>query len=259
MEGGPSARDASVLRCLARFCAAQGAPVLLVPEVVEAFVVGGLGGREPSTKGTYRSALRSLAGQGRPALAVGFPGSGAPAPYAPGERAELLSVASAQGSAGRRSSALVFLALGIGAGLRPAEMVAAATEDLTTRRGRVSVRVARDGRVVPVSDPYGEILAEQARRAGPGHLFRPGRGARPSKNLVNGFAEKLTADPAAPRFCAGRARSSFICGHLAAGTALSELLFISGIAEAGSLLRYARLVPGAPSSKAELRRRSQPC
>ena len=40
-----------------------------------------------------------------------------------------------------------------------------------------------------------------------------------------------------------RARSTFICGHLAAGTPVPVLLAVTGIAEAGSLARYARHVP----------------
>ena len=63
------------------------------------------------------------------------------------------------------------------------------------------------------------------------------------------------ADPAAPEAFFWAGRSSFICDHLAAGTPLRELLYMAGIAEVESLLRYARHVPGAPSSKAELRKR----
>jgi hypothetical protein len=53
----------------------------------------------------------------------------------------------------------------------------------------------------------------------------------------------------------GRARSSFICDHLAAGTPIGQVLYLSGICEAESLLRYARHVPGVPGSKAELSKR----
>ena len=52
-----------------------------------------------------------------------------------------------------------------------------------------------------------------------------------------------------------RARSTFICGHLAAGTPVEVLLAITGIAEAGSLARYARHVAGISSSKGALRAR----
>jgi hypothetical protein len=49
----------------------------------------------------------------------------------------------------------------------------------------------------------------------------------------------LAADPAAPQLKVSRCRSSFICGQLAAGTPLGELLAITGICQAESLGRYA--------------------
>jgi hypothetical protein len=52
-----------------------------------------------------------------------------------------------------------------------------------------------------------------------------------------------------------RARPSFRCDHLAAGTPLPALLAMAGIAEAESLARHARHVPGMASSKAALRAR----
>ena len=73
-----------------------------------------------------------------------------------------------------------------------------------------------------------------------------------SSNFVTNFARTLTADPAAPRLSLGRCRSSFICGHLAAGTPVAELLAVTGICQAESLARYARHVGGAPP-KAVLR------
>jgi hypothetical protein len=108
---------------------------------------------------------------------------------------------------------------------------------------------------VPVAGVYAKLLACQAKNVGPGYLFYPGGADRSYKNFVNNFCYSLEADPAAPRLSSGRARSSSICDHLAAGTSLRLLLYIAGIAEVESLLRYARHVPGAPSSKAELRKR----
>ena len=96
---------------------------------------------------------------------------------------------------------------------------------------------------------------ELARRAGSGFVFRPGPADRSYKNFVTNFARGLAADPAAPRLSLRRARSSFICGHLAAGTPVPVLLAVTGIAEAGSLARYARHVPGISSSKGALRAR----
>ena len=83
-------------------------------------------------------------------------------------------------------------------------------------------------------------------------MFRPGPADRGYKNFVTNFARTLAADPAAPRLTLGRCRSSFICGHLAAGTPVGELLAITGIGQAESLARYARHVDGAPP-KAVLR------
>ena len=86
-------------------------------------------------------------------------------------------------------------------------------------------------------------------------MFRPGPADRSYKNFVTNFARGLAADPAAPGLSLRRARSTFICGHLAAGTPVPVLLAITGIAEAGSLARYARHVAGISSSKGALRAR----
>jgi len=83
----------------------------------------------------------------------------------------------------------------------------------------------------------------------------PARPGRSYKNFVTNFALGLTADPAAPRLSLRRARAAFICYHLAAGTPVGVLLAITGIAEAGSLARYARHVAGISFSKGVLRAR----
>ena len=113
----------------------------------------------------------------------------------------------------------------------------------------------RPRRLVPVTPDYAGRARELARRAGSGFVFRPGPADRGYKNFVSNFARGLAADPAAPRLSLRRARSAFICGHLAAGTPVPVLLAITGIAEAGSLARYARHVRGVSSSKGALRAR----
>ena len=75
------------------------------------------------------------------------------------------------------------------------------------------------------------------------------------KNFAANFARGLAADPAVAALSMRRARSTFICGHLAAGTPVGVLLAVTGIAEAGSLARYARHVAGISSSKGVLRAR----
>jgi len=256
-------RARSVLALLAGFASGQGVPAspagLLDYDVVEAFCVRGCAGRASSTRGTYRSVLYQFAGQvhGPPGQrATPFAGAKAPPPYSGAERAALAAAARAQRDAAKRSSALAMVVFGVGAGLRPGELAALRGGDVTRRGGRAVVRVAAGGgRAVPVAPAYAGRAAELARRAGDGFVFRPGPADRAYKNFVNVFARGLAWDPDAPALSVSRARSSFVCDHLAAGTPLRALLAITGIAEAESLARYARHVPGVTASKAALRGR----
>jgi integrase len=251
---------APALRGLSRFADIRGVPAgrefLLDYDVIEAFCVAGLAGRACSTRGTYRSALYRLAeATGGPAgqRATPFAGARAPAPYSPAERAELAAAAAAQRDPAKCASAMALVVFGIGAGLRPGELVALRGGDVFRPGRQVLVQVRGPGaRVVPVASRYAGRAGELARRAGSGHVFRPGPADRSYKNFVTNFARGLAADPAAPALSMRRARSSFICDHLAAGTPPGELLAITGICEAESLARYARHVGGAPS-KAALR------
>jgi integrase len=263
--GSPGRRvvTATALRGLSRFADARGVPAsrefLLDYDVIEAFCVTGLRGRASSTRGTYRSALYRLAAgaNGPPGQRpTPFPGARAPAPYSPAERAELAAAAAAQRDPAKRSPALAMVVFGIGAGLRPGELVALRGDDVFRHGHQVTVQVSGPGaRVVPVASRYAGRAGELARRAGTGHVFRPGPADRSYKNFVTNFARGLTADPAAPALSMRRARAGFICGHLAAGTPVPALLAVTGIAEAGSLARYARHVSGISSSKGALRAR----
>jgi integrase len=259
---GPQRRAvaATAVRGLSRFAATRGIPAsrefLLDYDVIEAFCVAGLPGARPSTRGTYRSALYRLAMpvHGQPGQrATPFAGARPPPPYSPAELAELAALAAAQRDPARRRSALAMVVFGIGAGLRPGELVALRGSDVIRHGRRVAVHASGPAaRMVPVTADYAGRAWELARRAGSDFVFRPGPADRGYKNFVTNFARTLTADPAAPRLRLGRCRSSFICGHLAAGTPLRELLVITGIGQAESLARYARHVDGAPS-KAVLR------
>ena len=257
------AMTATAMRGLSRFAEAGGVPpggeFLLDYDVIEAFCVTGLRGRKCSTRGAYRSALYRLAeaAHGPPGQrATPFPGARAPAPYSPAERAELAAVAAAQRDPARRSSALAMVVSGIGAGLRPGELVTLRGADIFRHGRQVMVRVSGPAaRMVPVTSGYAVRARELACRAGSGFMFRPGPADRSYKNFVTNFAGGLAADPAAPGLSMRRGRSTFICGHLAAGTPVPVLLAVTGIAEAGSLARYARHVPGISSSKGALRAR----
>jgi integrase len=251
---------APALRGLRRFASARGIPAgaefLLDYDVIEAFCVAGLAGRACSTRGTYRSALYRLARpvHGEPGQrGTPFAGAKPPPPYSPAERADLAAIAAAQRDPAKRRSALALVVFGTGAGLRPGELAALRGSDVARRGRQVVVRVTGSrSRLVPVAWRYAARAAELARCAGDGFVFRPGPADRRYKNFVTNFARTLAADPAAPRLTLSRCRSSFICGHLAAGTPVAELLAITGICRAESLARYARHVGGAPP-KAALR------
>ena len=168
----------------------------------------------------------------------------------------MAAAAAAQRGPAKRASALALVVFGIGAGLRPGELVALRGSDVFRHGRQVMVRVSGpSARVVPVTPGYARRAWELARRAGSDFVFRPGPAARGYKNFVTNFARGLAADPAAPRLSLRRARSTFICGHLAAGTPVGALLAVTGIAGAGSLARYARHVPGISSSTGALRAR----
>jgi integrase len=254
---------APAVRGLSRFADSRGIPASwefwLDYDVIEAFCVAGLAGRAPATRGTYRPALYRLAGarHGPPGQRPApFPGARAPAPYSPGERAELAALAAAQRDPAKRASALALVVSGIGAGLRPGELVALRGSGITRHGRQVVVHVSGPAaRVVPVTADYAVRAWELARRAGSGHVFRPGTADRGYQNFVTNFTLGLAADPAAPRMSLRRARSAFIRGHLAAGIPVGVLLAITGMAEAGSLARYARHVSGISSSKGALRAR----
>jgi integrase len=261
--GGRQEQAVVVAGRLARFAAGAGWPadasVLARPEVIEAFCRRGLAGVSPATRGTYRSVLRAWAGLadgGRARRGPGYPGTAAPRPYPPAERAELTAIAAAQRPGPRRDSARVMVAAGFGAGLTASELMALRGVDVAAGGAGVLVAVGgRRRRQVPVAPPYDMVLGGLAAAAGDRVLFRPGLVDRGYKNAVCGFADALVADPAAPRFRLGRARASFICDHIAAGTPAGRLLAVTGLAEAGSLARYAVHVDAAPGSKAAWRAR----
>src|SRR5208283_5495484 len=134
------------LRGLSRFAETRGLPAgrefWLDYDVIEAFCVAVLPGRASSTRGTYRSALYRLAASvhGLPGQRpTPFAGAKAPAPYSLAERAELAAVAAAQRDTANRASALALVVFGIGAGLRPGELVALRGSYVIRHGRRVSV------------------------------------------------------------------------------------------------------------------------
>jgi integrase len=254
---GRLSRDDIVLGSLARFLYAEGLEASLDTPVVEAFAALGLRELSPPTKGTYRSVLRRLGQSERPQSAPGYRGSSAGRPYDENERRELLSMAQSQPKPWRRHSALAVLSLSLGAGLRSGELASVRGGDVTT--GNCGVLVATAGRIVPVKGVYAGVLARLARTAGEeGHVFHPEPADRSYPNFVYDFCANLRRSPGTALLTVRRCRSSFVADRLGEAMSLSDLLSVTGIAEVESLIRYTRVLPGAPESKAALRRRLRP-
>jgi hypothetical protein len=112
------------------------------------------------------------------------------------------------------------------------------------------------GRVPSTQGTYRSVLYQLASpvHGEPGCRATPFPGAKAPAPYSPGERAGLAA-AAGPRLPMGRCRATFICDHLAAGTPVPVLLAITGIAETGSLARYARHVPGISSSKGSLRAR----
>jgi integrase len=242
-------RDEKVAGSFTRFVEGHGLDPVLDVRLVEAYTALGLPGRSAPTKGTYRSVLRKL-GADRPRPAPGYVGSVAGRPYSSAERRELYSMASSQPKQWRRHSALAMIALGLGAGLRAGEISSLRGADVLDG----SVAVA--GRVVVVRPPYAEPLAELATAVGSGgFVFHPEPAVRSYHNFVNDFLANLDRSRSCPPLSVRRLRASYISELFADGVPLSEILELTGIKEVESLIRYTRVLPGLPQSKAGLRAR----
>ena len=252
-------RDASVLRRFEAFCALEGLePTIALSEaaVVEAFLALGCSHLAAHSRGTYRSSLQRIARlDTTDEFASAFPASHAAPPYETRDLAALSSLVAHQPSRARIENATVLLSVMVGAGLRPREVAQLRSGDLERRSDvRVLVRGPHP-RMIPLLPPYGEALWHVASSRS-GFLFRPGASVRHTKNLVGEICASLVRDPGDVTLSSARARATFICGHLAKGTPLSQLCELAGLGDVESLLRYALHVKGAPQSKALLRARA---
>lgn len=229
-------------------------PPLQTP-VIEAYCVLGLADRHPATRGTYRSVLRNVSGGKGPEPGTRFRGSRAQTPYSARERAELWSLARCQRSQFRAHSAMAVISLGLGAGLRSCEIIAARRGDVTCGRAAITISVKGDlARVVTVTGEAARWLRANSGEPAEEFLFHPEEADRSYPNFVNDFCRRVRRDAGAPYLSVARLRSSFVCEHLRTGTPLSEVLRVTGILEIESLIYYCRQVSTAPQTKAALRK-----
>ncbi|MDA8384644.1 MAG: hypothetical protein M0Z88_00050 [Actinomycetota bacterium] len=200
-------------------------------------------GLKSATLGTYAWALRTQ-GVDTGTRHRGSPGS---LRYTRAQLASFLAAARAMADPAQRRAALVMISATAGAGARPGELLALVPGDLSP--GLLTL----GGRAVPVADPWAAILLANAPQAGE-HLFTYGSAKRDRRSYLSDFAARLMRRGAPAPFSMARARATYLCALIQEGRSATEVMRLAGIAEVESLLRYSRQVPGAPGTKAELRR-----
>lgn len=180
-----------------------------------------------------RKMLRTLAGlrpavERRPVSTVSEPER----PYTNGELAVFHTWAHNQRSDHQRIGCLAVFALGVGCGLTAGETLAVDGADLVTKCGAPAVRVARDGRVVPVVDRWRSSFEQLIDLAPSGLLVSPG--ARDRKGAMRTILQ-CSIGEAKPT--PARLRVTWLVAHLEAGTPLAALLPASGMTSTDSLRR----------------------
>lgn len=114
--------------------------------------------------------------------------------------------------------------------------------------------VAAGDRVVPVRQPFVELVSELAGSVVPdGFVFHPEPGIRNYHNFLNGFLVDLERPRSCPTLTVRRLRASYVADLFVESVPVSQILRLTGIAEVESLLRYTRVLPGLPATKAGLR------
>lgn len=203
-----------------------------------------MSGYARGSRGTYRSTLNAMVAALAPATETTFPipRSDPTPPYTPAETTALLSWANAQTSPSRRGDARVILALGFGAGLATRELLAVRVEDVFVTDDQVQVMVWNDRpRLVPVLSEW-DVPLRAVSDTSPQHalVFRPGRttirAAQVTDFLHRGHRTALDVRPS-------RMRTTWMLGHLRAGTPPADLLRIAGLENLAALDRITRFLP----------------
>ena len=227
-------RTKRVLRRLADFATSEGLPlereVILDPDTVERFVELALSGERSAA--TYRSLLRRVS----PLLTTSAPWEPLPAslqrralvaPYSEVEVRILCEDAALQPSESRRRAALGLLALGLGAGLDGRWVAKVRATDVVKRGRFVIVSVGEPAaRSVVVRAAWERTVLELASSAGGAFLLGS---SSVSPNRTSHLTESFVVPTGHPRLVPARLRSTWLLGHLVAGTRLAELCGAAGL------------------------------
>ncbi len=123
-----------------------------------------------------------------------------------------------------RCERLALTGLTFGAGLRGTEIFPLGPDDVVRLDGaRLGVRVKRDRtRIVPIRKHYTDLIAEACKLRKKGRFFTNDKAAAPSR-----IAARIKVDNFG-HLSIHRARATFVCAHIRAGTPLDALDEIAG-------------------------------
>ncbi|WP_022904514.1 hypothetical protein [Curtobacterium sp. B8] len=161
-------------------------------------------------------------------------------PYTSAELAVLDAWAWQQRTMERRTSAGALLALGLGAGLTGAEIIAARSADVGALGTSITVRGA-SARVVPVVPDWAHRIQERRDfLPGEGWMFR----AQQRGSNINLITDFVSHGGPAVQLQARRMRATWLAHHLETGTPLKRLRRIAGLHSAEALDRVLPFVEG---------------
>jgi hypothetical protein len=223
-----------ILLRLSSWATSEGLPlereVVLDPDTVERFCQRGVA--NDRSRATFRSDLRRMG----PLLTRSAPWQPRPQaiatrnlapPYTFSEIELLRADAANQPTEARRRGARALLALGLGAGLDGRWVARVEARSVTRRGGVVEVRVGEPApRCVVVLAEWEDEVIDLARTPGSDYLIG---GRSEAKNRVADLSKRLVRPVGHPRLSPGRLRSTWLRGHLEAGTRLPELCRAAGL------------------------------
>ncbi len=205
------------------------------------------------TRGNYRSKLLRmseslLSPQYRTVRLPALPPSNAAVPYCAADIAQLRSWASGQNTRYRRDNCRALLGLGMGAGLRAAEIAFVQAGHVTIDEEGVFVAVPGPrARFVPVLAEWEDMVADAAMAAAdPAQfLFRADR-QKTHRHLVANFVDKSVACeiPVSSQ----RMRATWLVTHMAAHVRVDALMMAAGVSSLEALTRYVQFLPPSDGS-----------
>ncbi len=193
-----------------------------------------------------RKMLRRLAGMASAVERRAVSTASAPErPYSDEELGTFQHWANYQRTDHQRAACIAIFTLAVGCGLTSGEILAVRGNDLLDLDGIFAVRVARDGRIVPVVDRWAECFASVVAQNSANALIVAPH-ATDRKGAMRHLLRVSTGDI---KPTAARLRMTWLVAHLEAGTPLAALLPASGMTSTDSLRRAMSYVRPQPADR----------